>query len=163
MIFLYFIVFFFFNDTATTEIYTLSLHDALPISPDRAQALVDPKELVALEEPLARRPAFQAREDRRLEEPVLAPGQVEGGLEDPEHVFDRLACGATRERGFRPPGDALWLPHERDGAPRAEGGAELAHVDLLRAHRLGAAQPEIREVALKELGDRQLLGPRPDE
>src|SRR5256884_4876952 len=29
MLFLYF--FFFFNDTATTEIYTLSLHDALPI------------------------------------------------------------------------------------------------------------------------------------
>src|SRR3989442_12023783 len=26
------IFFFFFNDTATTEIYTLSLHDALPIS-----------------------------------------------------------------------------------------------------------------------------------
>jgi len=25
------VVFFFFNDTATTEIYTLSLHDALPI------------------------------------------------------------------------------------------------------------------------------------
>src|SRR5215470_19788674 len=25
--------FFFFNDTATTEIYTLSLHDALPIAP----------------------------------------------------------------------------------------------------------------------------------
>src|SRR3712207_7325280 len=28
----YTIFFFFFNDTATTEIYTLSLHDALPIS-----------------------------------------------------------------------------------------------------------------------------------
>src|SRR2546429_4305547 len=27
-----FLFFFFFNDTATTEIYTLSLHDALPIS-----------------------------------------------------------------------------------------------------------------------------------
>jgi len=27
----YSLVFFFFNDTATTEIYTLSLHDALPI------------------------------------------------------------------------------------------------------------------------------------
>src|SRR3712207_7394561 len=26
------LIFFFFNDTATTEIYTLSLHDALPIS-----------------------------------------------------------------------------------------------------------------------------------
>src|SRR5258708_19076773 len=33
----YFCFFFFFNDTATTEIYTLSLHDALPIwlLPDR--------------------------------------------------------------------------------------------------------------------------------
>src|SRR6266496_1460125 len=29
--------FFFFNDTATTEIYTLSLHDALPISMHRRQ------------------------------------------------------------------------------------------------------------------------------
>src|SRR5256886_17688701 len=30
LLFIFF--FFFFNDTATTEIYTLSLHDALPIS-----------------------------------------------------------------------------------------------------------------------------------
>src|SRR5260221_8041510 len=30
-VFLYSFFFFFFNDTATTEIYTLSLHDALPI------------------------------------------------------------------------------------------------------------------------------------
>ena len=29
--FSFFFLFFFFNDTATTEIYTLSLHDALPI------------------------------------------------------------------------------------------------------------------------------------
>src|SRR2546421_10269481 len=29
-------LFFFFNDTATTEIYTLSLHDALPISASSA-------------------------------------------------------------------------------------------------------------------------------
>jgi len=32
--------FFFFNDTATTEIYTLSLHDALPISHGRKGARV---------------------------------------------------------------------------------------------------------------------------
>src|SRR2546422_5003129 len=32
--------FFFFNDTATTEIYTLSLHDALPIWKDREGASV---------------------------------------------------------------------------------------------------------------------------
>src|SRR3989442_8842100 len=35
-------LFFFFNDTATTEIYTLSLHDALPIS----QRSKPPNELV---------------------------------------------------------------------------------------------------------------------
>ena len=32
LLFLLLLLFFFFNDTATTEIYTLSLHDALPIS-----------------------------------------------------------------------------------------------------------------------------------
>src|SRR2546422_8919704 len=31
-----YLFFFFFNDTATTEIYTLSLHDALPICHQRA-------------------------------------------------------------------------------------------------------------------------------
>src|SRR3712207_7140086 len=33
--------FFFFNDTATTEIYTLSLHDALPIFEQHAELGVD--------------------------------------------------------------------------------------------------------------------------
>src|SRR3989442_14207176 len=37
--FIYFF-FFFFNDTATTEIYTLSLHDALPISCNRGTGSV---------------------------------------------------------------------------------------------------------------------------
>ena len=31
---------FFFNDTATTEIYTLSLHDALPICPQKLIILI---------------------------------------------------------------------------------------------------------------------------
>src|SRR5256885_16718793 len=35
-----FFLFFFFNDTATTEIYTLSLHDALPICFDAIEALL---------------------------------------------------------------------------------------------------------------------------
>src|SRR2546430_13558085 len=39
------LVFFFFNDTATTEIYTLSLHDALPIL--RARAPPGAERLVA--------------------------------------------------------------------------------------------------------------------
>src|SRR3712207_8142024 len=37
-----FIFFFFFNDTATTEIYTLSLHDALPISGPRSATHLSP-------------------------------------------------------------------------------------------------------------------------
>src|SRR3712207_6965067 len=35
-------LFFFFNDTATTEIYTLSLHDALPIFEDSRHASLEP-------------------------------------------------------------------------------------------------------------------------
>src|SRR2546430_12510560 len=34
-------IFFFFNDTATTEIYTLSLHDALPICRQPREGLAD--------------------------------------------------------------------------------------------------------------------------
>src|SRR3712207_7398956 len=46
---LYILYFFFFNDTATTEIYTLSLHDALPICDRRVggEAPARPARLVA--------------------------------------------------------------------------------------------------------------------
>src|SRR3712207_8990752 len=39
---LFYFFFFFFNDTATTEIYTLSLHDALPILPQHPRAVPAP-------------------------------------------------------------------------------------------------------------------------
>src|SRR5579884_3986087 len=45
---------FFFNDTATTEIYTLSLHDALPISPRRASSPPRPRRARARAAPRAR-------------------------------------------------------------------------------------------------------------
>src|SRR2546430_14794702 len=44
LLFIHVFLYFFFNDTATTEIYTLSLHDALPISPTRLAALTKPKD-----------------------------------------------------------------------------------------------------------------------
>src|SRR6266508_4002232 len=48
------LIFFFFNDTATTEIYTLSLHDALPISvPGGTPASVVMKLNTAFNEALA--------------------------------------------------------------------------------------------------------------
>src|SRR5262245_64595056 len=64
---LYFVVFcFFFNDTATTEIYTLSLHDALPISD---LGVADEIELLAPDETpqshLIAGPAGDQRLDRK--------------------------------------------------------------------------------------------------
>src|SRR3712207_7913165 len=64
--------FFFFNDTATTEIYTLSLHDALPIwldphcqhAPSRARSLW----------PLPQRCARRSVEPPRREGAVPLPG-----------------------------------------------------------------------------------------
>src|SRR2546426_1001637 len=47
-------IFFFFNDTATTEIYTLSLHDALPISarlPGEGREILDAPLRLALRDP----------------------------------------------------------------------------------------------------------------
>src|SRR3712207_8280099 len=49
-------IFFFFNDTATTEIYTLSLHDALPIC-RRARGGLAPDGVAGGERPPERGPA----------------------------------------------------------------------------------------------------------
>src|SRR2546426_2141897 len=54
--------FFFFNDTATTEIYTLSLHDALPISATRRRCLCRP--LGTSTEPSSSAPRARAWKDR---------------------------------------------------------------------------------------------------
>src|SRR5476651_2831935 len=48
--------FFFFNDTATTEIYTLSLHDALPISCGKFRSATRRR---------ARRASCASRKDRK--------------------------------------------------------------------------------------------------
>src|SRR2546430_10140906 len=71
---LYLLFFFFFNDTATTEIYTLSLHDALPISknhPVTTGLVADPKPtLAAIADVLdrLRTPEQDAEARRRVEQ-----------------------------------------------------------------------------------------------
>src|SRR3712207_8626258 len=63
--------FFFFNDTATTEIYTLSLHDALPISTPRLPIAICRKNSVALGDwsglslSTCRRMTLVSRKDRK--------------------------------------------------------------------------------------------------
>src|SRR5256885_10464946 len=64
---LLYLFFFFFNDTATTEIYTLSLHDALPICLVWVR-LATGEELSAVPAlaALAALPAFEAEADAHL-------------------------------------------------------------------------------------------------
>src|SRR3712207_7762607 len=71
--------FFFFNDTATTEIYTLSLHDALPICEIDEGASPLPTWRVPT-------PAPAARGFRSADEP---DGEAAGGLSGPVEQGDR--------------------------------------------------------------------------
>src|SRR5208337_5419936 len=94
----FFFFFFFFNDTATTEIYTLSLHDALPIScPWREWELTSRTRLMEFAEanqiPIAR--------DKRGEAPFsvdanLLHSSSEGKiLEDPAIEADEIVYQRT--------------------------------------------------------------------
>src|SRR2546427_12382864 len=87
-------IFFFFNDTATTEIYTLSLHDALPISAPRGRGhRAEPREDRGGGRRCPRGPcrAAGAGELRRL---ALALRRRRAA---PEHV-GIVASGAGRDR-----------------------------------------------------------------
>src|SRR3989475_12876070 len=57
--------FFFFNDTATTEIYTLSLHDALPITSNRIVPLPDETRRAVREKAKQLAAALDKRLDRK--------------------------------------------------------------------------------------------------
>src|SRR5256885_3191332 len=57
--------FFFFNDTATTEIYTLSLHDALPISRKDSTGNKQREDPAAERKRCAEREEWRKRRDRK--------------------------------------------------------------------------------------------------
>src|SRR5438552_12655042 len=82
--------FFFFNDPATTEIYTLSLHDALPISHGYTRAEINT--WVAMRDPMI-------HADRRSEEHTSE-------LQSPDHLVCRLLL-EKKNVPFAPHGDAL--------------------------------------------------------
>src|SRR2546429_6086832 len=62
------LIFFFFNDTATTEIYTLSLHDALPILMKDGASDVIQKPLENQQVSERIRQALQARSEEHTSE-----------------------------------------------------------------------------------------------
>src|SRR2546422_2944829 len=85
--------FFFFNDTATTEIYTLSLHDALPIS-----AAAQPRVCVS-----RRRDAREARRGAREAVAVdrsWAAGADARGLVAREAAGDRKSTRLNSSHGY---------------------------------------------------------------
>src|SRR5216683_1120040 len=107
---------FFFNDTATTEIYTLSLHDALPIGLHAERA--DARGLADLRATLHRR-RQHARDRARHVEPAVA------GVE--RDVGD---MGGQRQPGLQVPGAFGADPLRRVATSRQtlDAGAELALV-----------------------------------
>src|SRR2546430_12644087 len=83
--------FFFFNDTATTEIYTLSLHDALPIS--RVLAL------------RGRHRARELRQERRqrLVDPVARSEEHTSELQSQSNLVCRLLLEKKKRTSDRVP------------------------------------------------------------
>src|SRR5436189_5803021 len=84
---------FFFNDTATTEIYTLSLHDALPISSSsRCPGVNDPKFPWA----------FTYADDKGS---TSAPRSEEhtSELQSPMYLVCRLLLEKKKKRRLKPP------------------------------------------------------------
>src|SRR3989475_12366384 len=124
---LYVCVFFFFNDTATTEIYTLSLHDALPISISTRRS--------SATDWLGRRSGGH-REGPRLGQGDgrggPAPQEAAGGRPDARPTQRRRAggpkagCGAPRPLGRRD--DAP--PYAGAGRGLGAGGARAARGHL---------------------------------
>src|ERR1043165_9684949 len=108
--------FFFFNDTATTEIYTLSLHDALPIA--RGSPPSAPR--CAASPPPSSRPGSGALQHAR----EMGGRQRHHGEPRDAHELGGLKHGVDAEVG------------ERDGRGERADGLQVHH-DTLRLAELG--------------------------
>src|SRR2546428_14174453 len=90
-------LFFFFNDTATTEIYTLSLHDALPISVPARLPRLDPSDR---RDPHRRlRPVHRRRapsRDLRAHSAVAAPGEADRESTPLDSSHDQISYAGVR-------------------------------------------------------------------
>src|SRR5258708_28248029 len=78
---------FFFNDTATTEIYTLSLHDALPISPE---TLLHSLARSRLNFDVDQKRAFIDRTDADEQVQLARSEEHTSELQSPDHLVCRL-------------------------------------------------------------------------
>src|SRR5258708_11383965 len=99
---------FFFNDTATTEIYTLSLHDALPIY-DTRMAEMHRKEVEQAQKKLdedaknrevAAKAAFAAQEKRKADKKIKRSEEHTSELQSPDHLVCRLLLEKNNDALF---------------------------------------------------------------
>src|SRR6266571_3283746 len=91
-----YLFFFFFNDTATTEIYTLSLHDALPICPTRPTPVTSatlPRRSGGTGDDLVDRRCAALREC----DPPVPAHDVHGALNPLAIVFERVVGARDRK------------------------------------------------------------------
>src|SRR6266705_6083092 len=143
---LFFFFFFFFNDTATTEIYTLSLHDALPISrrydayyfegpgdpaasPDAAVAAAAHTVLVGVVNSFGTpaqkgtalalvEQAYAASLARATDGPARNKGVAVGRAAGAAMLALRKDDGATRDAPYTPGmGSGKWRPHPNPVPP----------------------------------------------
>src|SRR5438270_10181212 len=94
---------FFFNDTATTEIYTLSLHDALPICEECGIENRDLGSPNAPQVPCRRHPPQRLRVVQRSERRELTDGDDDLGVDsrradEPRAAVDDAVCDGLRSR-----------------------------------------------------------------
>src|SRR5205809_5490539 len=94
--------FFFFNDTATTEIYTLSLHDALPIlGVRRAERLGEPA--AEVRHLLRRRIRGEDRKSTRLNSSHGYISYAVFCLKKKKNINNKLSSDTRRQKRLNPP------------------------------------------------------------
>src|SRR6266508_2828550 len=151
MFFVFSFFFFFFNDTATTEIYTLSLHDALPILRGNGDSLVD--RLLELDGQPSGRGASQPPRRRPSANPTAQPpGQPRGSRRRAEGGAGRAArtnasvattVGSCLPRSF---GTEPRLRHPSVGSAGAGSGAP--RVDGCGLQRAAGDAPALQHVGI---------------
>src|ERR1051326_4995 len=96
-------LFFFFNDTATTEIYTLSLHDALPILNEIYYPTIDRPQIRDMELLITDGETFFHEEKRDLDSTISS---IE------EHTLGYRTEGVDREGRYRIMKEIIADPHQ---------------------------------------------------
>src|SRR5216683_4723346 len=94
---------FFFNDPATTEIYTLSLHDALPISDAESRSSHRGRGRSRKDDGPSfphQRESLLNREYRTFD--IHAENQVEGRFRDSAQGFPRTQAGVGEQHVYAP-------------------------------------------------------------